>query len=247
MIIRALIAEDEAMARKELMYLLQNEADFLLSPYAESGEELIKQYRLHKPDVIFLDVEMPGMSGVEAAKAITEEAVKQPLFIFTTAYDEYAMDAFDIEAIDYLLKPYEERNFQRAITRLRKALKTRGNSSPDSEVQTATDKLLIDDGERMVVLAPGSIYYAVPHRKQLEIYTEDKVITSKMSLQELESKLSNQSFFRTHRSYLVNLNHILEITPWFNGTSNVTLKDKAQTKIPVSRAASKILLKKFKI
>lgn len=247
MIIRAMIAEDEAMARKELMYLLQDEEDILLSPHAESGEELIEQYRLHKPDVIFLDVEMPGMSGVEAAKAITEMKEESPLFIFTTAYDEYAMDAFDIEAIDYLLKPYEEANFKRAISRLRKAISSKESKHAVIEQQPATDKLLIDDGERMVVLSPDSIYYAVPHKKQLEIHTEDKVIRSKMTLQELEDKLKNHSFFRTHRSYLVNLNHILEITPWFNGTSNVTLKDKEQTKIPVSRAASKILIKKFKI
>ncbi|MCM3739472.1 LytTR family DNA-binding domain-containing protein [Oceanobacillus luteolus] len=247
MIIRAMIAEDEAMARKELMYLLQDEEDILLSPHAESGEELIEQYRLHKPDVIFLDVEMPGMSGVEAAKAITEMKEESPLFIFTTAYDEYAMDAFDIEAIDYLLKPYEEANFKRAISRLRKAISSKGSKHAVNEQQPATDKLLIDDGERMVVLSPDSIYYAVPHKKQLEIHTEDKVILSKMTLQDLEDKLKNHSFFRTHRSYLVNLNHILEITPWFNGTSNVTLKDKDQTKIPVSRAASKILIKKFKI
>ncbi|MFD1607064.1 LytR/AlgR family response regulator transcription factor [Oceanobacillus luteolus] len=247
MIIRAMIAEDEAMARKELMYLLQDEEDILLSPHAESGEELIEQYRLHKPDVIFLDVEMPGMSGVEAAKAITEMKEESPLFIFTTAYDEYAMDAFDIEAIDYLLKPYEEANFKRAISRVRKAISSKGSKHAVNEQQPATDKLLIDDGERMVVLSPDSIYYAVPHKKQLEIHTEDKVILSKMTLQDLEDKLKNHSFFRTHRSYLVNLNHILEITPWFNGTSNVTLKDKDQTKIPVSRAASKILIKKFKI
>jgi len=247
MIIRAMIAEDEAMARKELMYLLQDEEDILLSPHAESGEELIEQYRLHKPDVIFLDVEMPGMSGVEAAKAITEMKEESPLFIFTTAYDEYAIDAFDIEAIDYLLKPYEEANFKRAISRVRKAISSKGSKHAVNEQQPATDKLLIDDGERMVVLSPDSIYYAVPHKKQLEIHTEDKVILSKMTLQDLEDKLKNHSFFRTHRSYLVNLNHILEITPWFNGTSNVTLKDKDQTKILVSRAASKILIKKFKI
>ncbi|MCF3943664.1 LytR/AlgR family response regulator transcription factor [Oceanobacillus alkalisoli] len=247
MIIRAMIAEDEAMARKELMYLLQHEDDIIMSPHAETGEELIEQYQLHQPDVIFLDVEMPGMSGVEAAKYITKDEVKQPLFIFTTAYDEYAMDAFDIEAIDYLLKPYEESHFKRALKRLRKALHSKELDKSASEPKVMTDKLLIDDGERMVVLSPESIYYAVPHKKQIEIHTLDKVIKSKLTLRELETKLNDESFFRTHRSYLVNLNHILEITPWFNGTSNVTLKDRKQTKIPVSRSASKILIKKFKI
>ncbi|MBN6205288.1 response regulator transcription factor [Ralstonia pickettii] len=248
MMMRAMIAEDEAMARKELMYLLQAEDDIVLSPYAENGEQLVELYKKYNPDIIFLDVEMPGMSGLDAAKIITNQADKQPLFVFTTAYDEYAMDAIDVEAIDYLLKPYEETHFKRAITRIRKAFSQAGlNKQQHEKVSVTKDKLLIDDGERMVVLAPDSIYYAVPHKKLLEIHTEDKIITSKMSLQDLESKLANDTFFRTHRSYLVNLNHIFEITPWFNGTSNVTLKDKDRTKIPVSRSASKILLERFKL
>ena len=247
MIVRAMIAEDEAMARKELMYLLQEEDDIVLSPFAESGEQLIDLYNKHKPDIIFLDVEMPGMSGVEAARIITGQDEEHPLFIFTTAYDEYAMDAFDIEAVDYLLKPYEEAHFKRAISRLRKILERTEKKKPLEAISMTKEKLLIDDGERMVVLLPDAIHYAVPHKKLLEIHTEDKVITSKMTLQELEGKLADHSFFRTHRSYLVNLDHILEITPWFNGTSNVTLKDKLRTKVPVSRSASKVLLKRFKI
>jgi len=248
MIIRAMIAEDEAMARKEIMYLLQEEDDIVLSPHAESGEQLIELYKKHKPDIIFLDVEMPGMSGLEAAKIITDQENHHPLFIFTTAYDEYAMDAFDIEAIDYLLKPYEEAHFKRAISRLRKALgRTEKNKQQIEGITLTKEKLLIDDGERMVVLSPDAIHYAVPHKKLLEIHTEERIVMSKMTLQELEKKLADHSFFRTHRSYLVNLNHILEITPWFNGTSNVTLKDKQRTQVPVSRSASKILLKRFKI
>lgn len=246
MMMRAMIAEDEAMARKELMYLLQEEEDIVLSPYAENGEQLVELYKKHKPDIIFLDVEMPGMSGLEAAKIIAKQADKQPLFVFTTAYDEYALDAIDVEAIDYLLKPYEETHFKRALSRLRKAYSNKEKTNKQNMPLTK-EKLLIDDGERMVVLAPEAIYYAVPHKKLLEIHTEDKIITSKMTLQELEGKLANDAFFRTHRSYLVNLNHIFEITPWFNGTSNVTLKDKEKTKIPVSRSASKILLKRFKL
>jgi two-component system response regulator LytT len=250
--LHVMIAEDELMARKELLYLLKKEKDIVLLPHAETGEQLIELYTAHNPDVIFLDVEMPGLTGVEAAKYITEKSEgAPPMFVFTTAYDEYALEAFDIEAVDYLLKPYEEKRFQKAMGRLRHSMdrkegsRTQHNeSSPNG---AAPARLLIDDGERMVALAPDSIYYAVPNKPMLEIHTEDKVLHSKMTLQELEEKLSGYSFFRAHRSYLVNLNHILEITPWFNGTSNVTLKDKNKTKIPVSRTASKTILEKFKI
>lgn len=245
--IRAMIAEDEQMARKELLYLLNNEEDIILTPHAETGEQVIELYFEHKPDVIFLDVEMPEMTGIEAAQYIVNRGEAIPLFVFTTAYDEYAIDAFEVEAVDYLLKPYEETRFKKTLDRIRKIIANRNVEKEDEkEIDTSVSKLLIDDGERMVVVSPESIYYAVPNKRLLEIHTEDQVIMSRMTLQELEEQLKGHSFFRPHRSYLVNLNHVLEITPWFNGTSNLTLKDKQRTKIPVSRSASKTILKLFK-
>ncbi len=247
--IRAMIAEDEMMARKELLYLLKDEKGIILTPHAETGEQLIELYSEHRPDVIFLDVEMPGFTGIEAAKYIMKQETDTiPLFVFTTAYDEYAMDAFEVEAVDYLLKPYDETRFRRTMKRIRKSLKNRKNSSEATgkKAQTMLTKILIDDGERMVVVSPDSIYYAVPNNRLVEIHTEDKVIMSRMTLQELEDQLAGHMFFRAHRSYLVNLNHVLEITPWFNGTSNLTLKDKKRSKIPVSRTASKSIFDIFK-
>lgn len=239
MTINVMVAEDEQMARKELIYLLEKEPDVHLCPSAETGTQLVELYKSYVPDIVFLDVQMPELTGVEAAKKIVSMTfVQQPLFVFTTAYDEYALDAFEIEAVDYLLKPYGEKRFHTTMKRIRNRLSQLDKSG----------KLLIDDqGDRMVVVSPESIYYAVPFNRMLEIHTEDKVITSRMSLQELENKLTGYSFFRTHRSYLVNLNHVQEITPWFNGTSNVKLKDKKQTTIPVSRAARKMLLKHFNL
>lgn len=248
MSIRAMIAEDELMARKELLYLLQEEEDVDILPHAETGEQLIELFMEYRPDVIFLDVEMPGLNGIEAARYILKKGEpKVPLFVFTTAYDEYAIDAFDVEAVDYLLKPYDEARFQRTMSRIRKSLANNGKVRRTEKKQdAAVPKLLIDDGERMVVVSPESIYYAVPNKRFLEIHTEEKVIMSRMTLQELEEQLNGHQFFRAHRSYLVNLNHVLEITPWFNGTSNLTLKDKNRTRIPVSRSASKAILEKFK-
>lgn len=246
--IRTMIAEDEMMARKELLYLLKDEKDIILTPHAETGEQLIELYSEHRPDLIFLDVEMPGFTGIEAAKYILDQSDgNPPLFVFTTAYDDYALEAFEVEAVDYLLKPYDEIRFKKAMTRIRKVLSTKSTMKDGTlEKNPTTSKLLVDDGERMVVLSPDAIYYAVPNNRLLEIHTENKVIMSRMTLQELEDKLAGHMFFRAHRSYLVNLNHILEITPWFNGTSNLTLKDKKGTVIPVSRSASKSILHTFK-
>ncbi|MEC5425683.1 LytTR family DNA-binding domain-containing protein [Virgibacillus sp. C22-A2] len=252
--IQVMIAEDEQLAREELIFMLENEKDFSLTPSAETGIQLIELYKRHRPAVIFLDVQMPGMSGVEAAKVIAELSGEQrPLFIFTTAFDEYAVEAFEIEAIDFLLKPYDDVRFQQTIERIRKRVahshsKKGGDNfqmKTNSTINNPPSKLLIDDGERMVVLSPESIYYAMPSKRLLEIHTENKVVESRMTLQELENKLQGFSFFRPHRSYLVNLNHIEEITPWFNGTSNITLNDKRKTTIPVSRAARKLFFDMF--
>lgn len=240
--ISVMIAEDEMLALEELVYMLEKEKDIELCPSAETGDELIDLYFEHKPDVLILDIEMPGVTGVEAAKRIMKSANEPPLFIFTTAYDNYAIDAFEIEAVDYLLKPFDHIRLHQALERIRKRLEDKR----EAPVQNSpNNKLLIDDGEKMIVLSPDSIYYAVPSQRTLEIHTENEVIESKMTLQELEKKLEGLSFFRTHRSYLVNLNHIHEITPWFNGAYNITLKNKEKTTIPVSRSARKALFEKF--
>ncbi|WP_010531401.1 LytR/AlgR family response regulator transcription factor [Lentibacillus jeotgali] len=248
--IHAMIAEDEQLAREDMIYLLEKEPNVILCPSAETGKQLLDLYVEHEPDVIFLDVEMPGMTGVDAIKQIIElEYLHPPLFIFTTAYDQYAMDAFEIEAVDYLLKPYDDARFQKTMRRIRKQMAQIGmkrNRRAKVQNDSAAEKLLIDDGERLVVLSPDSIYYAVPSNRMLEIYTHDEVIESRMTLQELEDKLQGLFFFRTHRSYLVNLNYVREITPWFNGAYNLTLKDDNHTTLPVSRSARKVLLETFK-
>lgn len=245
--VNVMIAEDEYLAREELIYLLERESDIHIMPSAATGEELLDLYFEHRPDVLFLDIEMPGLSGVEAAKQILESTNDAPYIIFTTAYDAYAIDAFSMEAVDYLLKPFDQARLQQALERVRKRIveKSASTRTNFSQARLATTKLLIDDGEKMIVLSPGSIYYAVPSQRRLEIHTENGVIESKMTLQELEKKLEGFSFFRTHRSYLVNLDHILEITPWFNGAYNITLKDKQKTTVPVSRSARKALFEKF--
>lgn len=245
---RIMIAEDEYLAKDELIYMLEKEKDVELCPSAESGEELIELYFEHKPDILILDIEMPGMTGVDAARQILKTTKTPPFIVFTTAYDSYAVEAFDLEAVDYLLKPFDQIRFQQMMERLRNRQTVVIETVEPKQIDvdnSSIKKLLIDDGEKMIVISPSTIYYAVPSDRMLEIYTEDKVIESKLTLQELERKLSGLPFFRTHRSYLVNLNQILEITPWFNGAYNITLKDENKTTIPVSRSARKGLFEKF--
>lgn len=237
--IRVMVAEDERLAREELIYMLQQEQGLLLCPSAETGEQLLELYEKYKPDVIFLDIQMPKMSGVDVAKEIFNKENKPPLFIFTTAYDDYAVDAFEVEAVDYLLKPYDQERLKQAIERVMRRMKQEKAHSPQNS--KTTSKLLIDDGERVVVLPPGTICYATRVDRVVEIHTKDEMFHGKMTLQELENRLKGYPFYRPHRSYLVNLDFIQEIKPWFNGAYNLILKDGKETRIPVSRHAQKKL------
>lgn len=264
--IHAMIAEDERLAREELAYLLQQEEDIVLCPSAETGEQLLQLLEQYRPDVIFLDIQMPALSGVEAAKKMrqaSDASSPVPLIVFTTAFDDYAVEAFELEAVDYLLKPYDEERFKVAIDRVRRWLShsvTQEETGKVAHVESTafsrasaaaaatvakprTAKVLVNDGKKSIVLAPEEICYAVRVRRTLEIHTSAQVLRCKMTLQELEEKLRGFPFFRSHRGYLVNLDYIQEITPWFNGAYNLTLQDGKQSKIPVSRAAGKRLFR----
>lgn len=162
MTIRVMVAEDERLVREELIYMLQQEKDFLLCPSAESGEQLLELYEKFEPDVIFLDIHMPLMSGVDVAKKLTKDKENPPLFVFITAYDDYALEAFEVEAVDYLLKPYDESRLKEASDRIRRRLSSSSKPvSPNEKNKRnstnsipASSKLLIDDGEKVVVLSP---------------------------------------------------------------------------------------------
>ncbi|MGV3487213.1 MAG: LytR/AlgR family response regulator transcription factor [Tuberibacillus sp.] len=236
--IKVLIAEDERLAREELAYQLQLEDDLLLCPSAENGRQLLELYKQYEPQVVFLDVEMPIITGIQAARKIVEDSRSKnkavPLFVFITAYEDYAVDAFGIEAIDYLLKPYGSERLRETVRRIRQRLS-------DPQALPHTSKLLIEEGEKVVVLDPHDIFYASRVDRVIEIFAKEGMIQTKMTLQELQERLKGYPFFRTHRGFLVNLDYIQEIVPWFNGAYNLILKDNKNVKIPVSRSASKLL------
>lgn len=241
--IKVMIVEDEQFALDELTYMLQGEEDIHLCPNATTGEQVLDLYFKHRPDVLFLDIEIPIITGVEVAKRILNSATEVPLIVFTTAYDAYAVEAFEIEAVDYLLKPFDLARLQYALKRIRKRL----NQVKEKRLSTFAEnsKLLLNDGEKMLVVAPEDILYAVTNNRFIEIHTTEKTIQANMSLQELEKRLQHKPFFRTHRSYLVNLDYIEEVQPWFNGAYNIILKGKKDAIIPISRNAKKDFFKKF--
>jgi len=240
--IRVMIAEDERLAREELYYLLQQEGDVELLPFATNGRELLEMVEEHKPDVVFLDIKMPEMEGGQAARMLAARK-EQPLIVFSTAYEEYAVDAFKLHAVDYLLKPTDPTRLRDTMQRVRERLEKNKNEHTLPLKYGA--KLLVEENNRLVVIDPATIVYAARDERNVRIHTQKQVYTARMTLVQLEEKLAMYDFYRTHKSYLVNLQYVSELEPWFNGAYNLILKNEEQFRIPVSRSAVKDLLKKL--
>lgn len=233
--IRVLIVDDERYAREELIYLLQDYPLLEVVGGAEHGEAGILQAIQTKPDVVFLDVEMPKMNGMEVAKALLE-LKKVPLIVFATAYPQFAVEAFRFDAIDYLLKPYEKELLQQTIERIEKALLPQTEKKHSARLR----KLAVENDGEIDYVSMDTILYVYPEGKYCHIVTSECLYTLKSSLKELEDKLGGNPFFRVHRSYLVNLQHVVRLTPWFNGAYELELAG-VKEKIPVSRNFRKSL------
>lgn len=217
--IRALVVDDERYARDELVYLLSQYPNIDVVGEAESGDGAIIQAVQQSPDVVFLDVEMPRMNGIDAAKTLVE--LKQaPQIVFATAHPKFAAEAFRINAIDYLLKPYDEAQLTQTIHRLEKNV----NPKKSVEESESLGKLAVEEDGEIHYVLPETILYIYRDEKLSKMITKDKVYEMRMTLKELESRLKPFSFFRIHKSYLVNLNYVNRLTPWFNGAYQLELQ-----------------------
>ncbi|WP_442598416.1 LytR/AlgR family response regulator transcription factor [Neobacillus sp. D3-1R] len=233
--IRAMIADDELYNRDELKHLLDAYPTIQVVGEAESGEAAIMKAIQLQPDVIFLDVEMPKMNGMEVAKSILE-LKKVPLIIFATAYPQFAAEAFRYEAIDYLLKPYDEEQLQQTIQRIEKQL----GSPRTSDGNRPAGKLAVEEDGEILYIEPNEILYVSRDDKFSRIITRTKTYETKTPLKDLESRLKPFSFFRIHKSYLVNLLYVTRLTPWFNGAYQLEIEGRTEL-LSVSRNYVKAL------
>ena len=227
--IRTLIVDDELYSRDELKHLLQSFPSIQVVGEAESGEAAVmKALQLH-PDVVFLDVEMPKMNGMEAAKALME-LKKTPLIVFATAYPQFAAEAFRYEAVDYLLKPYDENQLMETVFRIEKHFHTPAEQEPGKQ----TGKLAVEGDGEIFYLDPKDILYISREEKYSKIVTKTREYETKIPLKDLEIRLTTYSFFRIHKSYIVNLDYVTRLTPWFNGAYQLEIQGRDEM-LSVSR------------
>jgi two-component system LytT family response regulator len=235
---KAIIVEDEFLAQQELTYLINKHSNITLEATFEDGLDVLKYLQNHQVDAIFLDINIPSLDGVLLAQNISKFA-HRPSIVFITAYKEHAVEAFEIEAFDYILKPYHE---ARIITMLQKleALHNRPAHAPEPSApanRTSHSINLIKD-ERIIVTDINDIYYAAADEKVTRVYTRREEFVMPMNITEFYQRLPEEFFFRCHRSYCVNLSKIREIVPWFNNTYILRLSD-LDFEVPVSRSKVK--------
>lgn len=239
--IKILIVDDEPYSRDELKHLLKSYSFLDVIDEAESGESGILKALQYQPDVVFLDVEMPKMNGMQAAKSLTE-LKKPPIIVFATAYPQFAAEAFRYEAMDYLLKPYDEDQLVQTIERIVKKL----SNPAGSTVKKVEGKLAIEEKGEILYIEPKDIIYVYKDEKISKIKSTHRSYETKTSLKDLENRLLTFSFCRIHKSYLVNLNYINRLTPWFNGAFQLEL-DGCEEKLSVSRNYIKDLRSRIEI
>ena len=251
--LRTLIVDDEYPARQELRYALSEFENVEIVGEAANAKEALALINALDYTVLFLDISMPGMNGLELGRAI-QELPNRPYVIFVTAYDEYAVQAFEVDAVDYLLKPVEPRRLKQAVEKVMKAAKEAVVKDEDAvdisaakgkqeQRQIQIDRIPAEKMGKTVLINESDIIYAFTEQDYVYIKIYNDKLLTRFTLKDLEARLNVNSFFRTHRCYIVNLHKVKEIVPFFNGTYNLVVEDKEGGEVPVSRAQAKKLRK----
>jgi two-component system, LytTR family, response regulator LytT len=253
----AVIIDDEQLARDELAYLLKNFDDVSVVAQGKNGIEAVSLIKEHGPDLVFLDVQMPGLDGFGVIKKLLDKKIPLPQIVFATAFDQYAVRAFEVNAVDYLLKPFDKKRVTQAVQKARAQQGAEG--LPAEKIDTLVRMLQAPKPQtRKILLKALGRMFLVDQREICYASIEDGVITvvtagpsgmeghsNCRTLEELLASLDPGLFWRAHRSYLVNINRIREVVPWFKSSYQLRMDDKKQSEIPVSRAQTKRLRELF--
>jgi two-component system, LytTR family, response regulator len=244
--ISTVIVDDEKLASDELAYLLKEFPDVELLATGANGLEAVKLIEDLEPDLVFLDVQMPGLDGMSVIRKLREKNIPLPYFILATAYDQYALEAFRWEALDYLVKPVEKERLAVSIERARKSIAEKARNAPQEIATPKTapqrTKLLVKSNNRnFIVDAQDVIYATIDDGLITLVATNVEGESNYRTIEELQSNLDADVFWRVHRSFLVNINRIKEVIPWFKSSFQLRMDDKKHTEIPVSRVQTKRL------
>jgi two-component system LytT family response regulator/two-component system response regulator LytT len=281
MSISALIIDDEQLARDELQYLLDQVGGVEVVAQGTNGIEAVDLIEEHHPDLVFLDVQMPGLDGFAVIQRLIErnrsrtiagkEAEPLPQIVFATAYDQYAVRAFDVNAVDYLLKPFDRVRIQQAVERVRGRMAGGANPPSESRAESPIEsqleallrllnrpqgasraphpaRLIVQAQSRLLLVDQADICFAAIDEGVIRVVTQTFEGHSKCrTLEELLELMDPALFWRAHRGFVVNINHIREVVPWFKSSYQLRMNDKRQTEIPVSRAQTRRLRELFNL
>ncbi len=254
--INTLIVDDEKPARDELAFLLKGFPEVNIVAQGKNGEEALTLIKEHAPDVVFLDVQMPGLNGFGVIKKLMDRKIRVPHIIFATAYDNYAVHAFEVNAVDYVLKPFDKGRIGKAVQRAKKAVEA--SSLPADRLELLVNqleqaksqpaKILVKSQQRLLLVDAEDVIYASIADGLITIVARDVEGSSNYrTIEELQESLDSDRFWRAHRSYLVNINQIKEVVPWFKSSYMLKMNDKKGSDIPVSRAQTKRLRELFRM
>jgi two-component system LytT family response regulator/two-component system response regulator LytT len=246
-VITALIVDDEQLACDELAYLLKDFPDIEVVGAGHNGLEAVQMIETLEPELVFLDVQMPGMDGLGVIRKLQERNVPLPYFILATAYEQYAVEAFRLEALDYLLKPVDKERLSVSMERARRSIQEKAKAQPPERPALERPaphrtKLLVRSQSRNLIVDTSDVVYATIADGLITVVTTTMEGQSNYrTIEELQSNLDPETFWRVHRSYLVNINRIKEVIPWFKSSYMLRMDDKKQSEVPVSRVQTKRL------
>lgn len=275
MSLTALIIDDEPLARQELQYLLEHAGGVDVLAQGTNGIEAVDLIRVHKPDVVFLDVQMPGLDGFGVLKKLLDRKIPLPQVVFATAFNQYAVRAFEVNAVDYLLKPFDRKRVMQTIEKAQSRQMKRGEpatavteatvneatakldallklveeqTQAPQAIRAATGKVVVRAQSRLLLVDQKEICFASIEEGTISVVTPTVEGHSNCrTIEELQSQLDPEMFWRAHRSYLVNIQHIREVVPWFKSSYQIRMDDPKKTEIPVSRAQTKRLRELFNL
>lgn len=218
-----IIVDDEYPSIEELNYFIKSFSSIKVLDIFDDSIKALEYVQRHLVDIVFLDINMPKLDGLAFSRVINT-LVKKPIFVFISAYSEYALEAFEVSAFDYIVKPYSEKRIIDMLKRI----------EDSASAKCSSNKITLWKNNKMSVLNTNDICYCEAHEHEVYIYTKDDHYKIAASISEFYKRLPSESFFKCHRSYIVNINEITEILPWFNNTYMLKLKE-LDSEIPVSR------------